>query len=110
MNYESTVRFEVTDDVADLAELIGDHKIAISGAGLVGRTDDGEVESEWQMASVGVVEWSDDKQAKVAQATKDIRRRLELDEETAGQLCEWMSCVYDYMAARGLCATQAISR
>jgi hypothetical protein len=41
---------------------------------------------------------------KIAQATKEISRRLEVDEETANRLWEGMSDVYELMASQGLCA------
>jgi phytoene/squalene synthetase len=41
---------------------------------------------------------------KIAQATKEINRRLEVDEDTANRLWEGMSDVYELMAAQGMCA------
>jgi hypothetical protein len=104
MKYEATIHFELKDEKVDLTELITDQKIDIHGVGLVGRTDEGEVASEMQMMWGGVVGWSDDKKVKMAQATEDVSRRLGVDEETAEQLCEWMSFVYGLMASHGLCA------
>ena len=52
----------------------------------------------------GVVDWTPEAKLKIAQATEEIRRRLELDEETADRLWEGMSDVYEYMAVKGLCA------
>lgn len=107
MKYEATVNFEVKDDTVDLTALIAHHKIDIRGMALVSRTDEGEVESEWQMASGGQVEWSDDKIAKMSRATKETSRRLGVDEEAVEQLVEWMSYVYDLMVSKGLCASSA---
>lgn len=107
MKYEATVNFEVKDETVDLTALITHHKIDIRGMALVGRTDEGEVESEWQMASGGQVEWSDDKIAKMSLATKETSRRLGVDEEAVEQLVEWMSYVYDLMVSKGLCASSA---
>lgn len=104
MKYEATIHFEVKDEKVDLTDLIAEQKIDVHGVGLVGRTDEGEVASEMQMMWGGVVGWRDDKEVKMAQATKEISRRLGVDEETAEQLCEWMSYVYGLMATQGLCA------
>lgn len=104
MKYEATIHFEVKDEKVDLTDLIADHKIDIHGVGLVGRTDEGEVESEMQMAWGGVVGWSDEKQERMSQATKETSRRLGVDEETVEQLVEWVSYVYQHMASKGLCA------
>jgi hypothetical protein len=43
-------------------------------------------------------------EVKIAQATKEISRRLDVDEATADRLWEGMSDVYEFMATRGLCA------
>jgi hypothetical protein len=81
-----------------------DQKIDIHGVGLIGRTDEGEVASEMQMMWGGVVDWTPEAKVKIAQATKEIGRRLEVDEETANRLWEGMSDVYEFMAGKGLCA------
>jgi hypothetical protein len=104
MKYEATIHFEVRDEKIDLTELIADQKIDIHGLGLVGRTDEGEVASEMQMAWGGVVGWSDEKQERMSQATKETSRRLGVDEEIVEQLVEWVSYVYQHMASKGLCA------
>lgn len=52
----------------------------------------------------GVVDWTPETKVKIAQATKEISRRLEVDEGTANRLWEGMSDVYELMAAQGLCA------
>jgi hypothetical protein len=46
----------------------------------------------------GVVDWAPEAKVKIAQATKEISRRLEADEETANRLWEGMSDVYELMA------------
>jgi hypothetical protein len=74
MKYEATIHFEVKDEKVDLTDLIADHKIDIHGLGLVGRTNDGEVASEMQMAWGGVVGWSDEKQERMRQATTESSR------------------------------------
>jgi hypothetical protein len=104
MKYEATIHFEVKDENVDLTDLIADQKIDIYGVGLIGRTDDGEVESGMQMGRVGVVDWAPEARVKIVQATKEIRRRLEVDEETANRLWEAMSDVYEVMAGQDLCA------
>jgi hypothetical protein len=103
MKYEATIHFEVRDEKLDLTDLIADQKIDIHGVGLVGRTDEG-VASEMQMAWGGVVGWSDEKQERMSQATKETSRPLGVDEETVEQLVEWVSYVYQHMASKGLCA------
>jgi hypothetical protein len=50
----------------------------------------------------GVVDSTPEAKVKIAQATKEISRRLEVDEETANRLCEGMSDVYELMAGQGL--------
>ena len=40
---------------------------------------------------------------RIAHATKEISRRLEVGEETADRLWEAMSDVYEIMAGQGLC-------
>jgi hypothetical protein len=104
MKYEATIQFEVKDESVDVAELIAGQKIDIYGVGLIGRTDDGEIESEMQMGWVGEVDWTPEAKVRIAQTTQEISRRLEVDEETAGRLCEGMSGVYELMAGQGFCA------
>jgi hypothetical protein len=104
MQYEATIQFEVKDENVDLADLITGQKLEIHGVGLIGRTDEGEVASEMQMMRGGVVDWTPEAKVKIAQATKEISRRLEVDEETANRLWEGMSDVYELMAGQGLCA------
>lgn len=104
MKYEATIHFEVKDETVDLADLIAGQKIDIHGVGLIGRTDEGEVVSGMQTGWVGVVDWTPEAKVKIAQATKEISRRLEVDEETANRLWEGMSDVYELMAGQGLCA------
>jgi hypothetical protein len=104
MNYEATIHFEVKDENVDLTDLIADQKIDIHGVGLVGRTDEGEVASELQMMWGGVVDWRPEVKVKIAQATKELSRRLGVDEETADHLWEGMSAIYELMAGKGLCA------
>ena len=104
MKYEATIQFEVEDEKIDLTDLITRRAIDIHGVGLIGHTDEGEVVSEMQMGWGGVVDWTPEAKVKIAQATKEIRRRLEVDEETADRLWEQMSDVYEFMATRGLCA------
>jgi hypothetical protein len=104
MKYEATIQFEVKDENVDLTDLITGQKIDIHGVGLIGRTDEGEVASEMQMMWGGVVDWTPEAKVKIAQATKAISRRLEVDEETANRLWEGMSDVYELMAGQGLCA------
>jgi phytoene/squalene synthetase len=104
MKYEATIHFEVKDENVDLTELIADQKIDIHGVGLVGRTDEGEVASEMQMMWGGEVDWRSEAKVKIAQATKEISRRLDVDEETANSLWEGMSGVYELMAAKGMSA------
>jgi hypothetical protein len=103
MKYEATIHFEVDDENVDLTDLITEQKIDIHGVGLIGRTDEGEVASEMQMMWGGVVDWRPEAKVKIAQATKEISRRLEVDEETGNRLWEGMSDVYELMAAKGLC-------
>jgi hypothetical protein len=104
MKYEATIHFEVKDENVDLTDLISDQKIDIHGVGLVGRTGEGEVASEMQMMWGGVVDWTPEAKVKIAAATKEIRRRLGVDEEIADRLWEGMSDVYELMAGQGLCA------
>jgi hypothetical protein len=102
MKYEATIHFEVKDGSINLNRLIRDHEIEIHDFGLIGRTWDGEVVS--QMGSVGTVDWTPEAKVKIARATKEISRRLEVDEETANRLWEAMSDVYELMAGLDLCA------
>jgi hypothetical protein len=104
MKYEATIHFELDDENVDLTGLLTDQKIDIHSVGLIGRTDEGEVASEMQMMWGGVVDWRPEAKVKIAQATKEISRRLEVDEETGERLWEGMSDVYELMAAKGLCA------
>lgn len=104
MKYEATIQFEVKDENVDLTDLITDQKIDIHGVGLIGRTDAGEIAAEMQMMWGGVVDWRPEAKVKIAQATNEISRRLEVDEETANRLWEGMSDVYELMASNGLCA------
>jgi hypothetical protein len=103
MKYEATLQFEVKDEHCDLTDLVKDQKIDIHGL-LIGRTDEGEVASEMGMMWGGEVDWTPEAKVKIAQATKEISRRLEVDEETANRLWEGMSDVYELMAGRGLSA------
>jgi hypothetical protein len=50
------------------------------------------------------VDWASEAKVKIARATKEISRRLEVDEETANRLWEAMSDVYELMAGHDLCA------
>ena len=102
MKYEATIQFEVKDGSINLNRLIRDHKIEIHGFGLTASTWDGEAVS--QIASVGTVDWTPEAKVKIARATKEISRRLEVDEETANRLWEAMSEVYEVMAGQDLCA------
>jgi hypothetical protein len=104
MKYEATIHFEVKDENVDLTDLVTDQKVDILGVGLIGRTDQGEVTSEMQMGWGGVVDWTPEAKVKIAEATKEISRRLEVDEEIADRLWEGMSDVYELMAGQGLCA------
>jgi hypothetical protein len=104
MKYEATIHFEVRDEKVDLTDLVADQKIDIQGVGLVGRTDEGEVASELQMMWGGVVDWRPEAKVKIAKATKEISRRLGVDEETADRLWEGMSGTYELMAGKALCA------
>ena len=105
MKYEATIRFEVKDDTVDLTDLVSPEKVDIHGVGLIGRTDKGEVTSEMQMGWGGAaVDWTPEAKVKIAQATREISRRLKVDEEIADRLWEGMSDVYELMAGQGLCA------
>jgi hypothetical protein len=104
MKYEAIIHFELKDENVDLTRLITDQKIDIHGLGLIGRTDDGEVASEMGMGWIGTVDWTPEAKARIARATTDISRRLDVDEETADRLWDAMSDVYELMASHGLCA------
>jgi hypothetical protein len=104
MRYEATIHFEVNDENVALTDLLTDREIDIHGVGLIGRTDEGEVASEMQMGWAGVVDWTPDAKVRIVEATDEIGRRLEVDDETANRLWEGMSDVYELMAAKGLCA------
>ncbi len=52
----------------------------------------------------GAVDWTDEAKVRIAEATKKIVRRLEVDQETADRLWEGMAEVYEAMASKGLCA------
>ena len=104
MKYEATIQFEVEDEKVDLTDLITGQAIDIHGVGLIGRTDAGEVVSETHMGWVGAVDWTPEAKVRIAEATKEISRRLAVDEASAERLWEEMSHVYEFMAARGLCA------
>jgi hypothetical protein len=104
MKYEATIHFEVKDETVDLTHLLARRKLDLHGVGLIGRTDDGEVASEMEMGWGGVVGWTDEAKVKIAEATREISRRLEVEDETADRLWEGMSDVYEFMATQGLCA------
>jgi hypothetical protein len=104
MKYEATIEFEVEDEKVDLHDLISGEAIEIHGVGLIGRTDEGEVVSEMHMGWGGVVDWTPEAKVRIAEATKEISRRLAVDEASADRLWEGMSDVYEFMAGRGLCA------
>jgi hypothetical protein len=104
MQYEATIHFEVKDENVKLTRLIAERKIDIHGLGLIGRTDDGEVASEMDMGWGGTVDWTPEAKVRIARATTDISRRLDVDEETANRLWEAMSDVYELMASQGVCA------
>jgi hypothetical protein len=104
MKSEATIQLEVKDEHVDLTDLIANQKFDIHGVGLIGRTDEGEVATEMQMMWGGVVDWTPEAKVKITHATKEISRRLEVDEETANRLWEGMSDVYELMAGQGLCA------
>jgi hypothetical protein len=105
MKYEATINFEVKDADVDILGLIkAAQRIDLSDVELIGRTDEGEVTEEMTMFWGGVVDWTDEAKVRIAEATKDIARRLEVDEETANRLWEGMADVYETMASKGLCA------
>jgi hypothetical protein len=104
MKYEATIHFEVKDETVDFTHLLAGRKLDLHGVGLIGRTDDGEVVSEMEVGWGGVVDWTDEAKVRIAEATKEISRRLEVEDETADRLWEGMSDVYEFMAAQRLCA------
>jgi hypothetical protein len=107
MEYEATIVFEVEDEKVDLMQLargLARRFPEILSLGLVGRTEEGEVVREMEMGRGGTVDWTDEAKVRIGQATKEIARRLEVDEETSNVLWEGMSDVYEVMAARNLCA------
>jgi hypothetical protein len=107
MKYEATIVFEVEDKKVDLMELareLARRFPEILSLGVVGRNDKGEVIREMGMGRGGEIDWTDEAKVRIAEATKEIARRLEVDEETANLLWEGMSDVYEAMAARNLCA------
>jgi hypothetical protein len=103
MKYEATITFELEDGV-DIFDLIGDRKFDLHGLHLTGFTAAGQVATEMEMMWGGTVDWTDEAKVRIAEATSEIVRRLEVDETTANRLWEGMSDVYEAMAANGLCA------
>jgi hypothetical protein len=104
MRYEATINFEVKEEV-DLLGLIEVAKnLDLSGVEVTGRTDDGEVVEQMAMFRGGTVDWTDEAKVRIAEATKEIVRRLDVDEETANRLWEGMADVYETMASKGLSA------
>jgi hypothetical protein len=105
MKYEATINFEINDENVDVIGLIkAARKIDLSAVGLIGRTDEGEVVERMGMGWGGTVDWTDEAKVRIAEATKEIVRRLEVDEETANRLWEGLANVYEAMASKGLCA------
>ena len=102
MKYEATINFELKDEI-DILDLIGHQKIDVHGLHMTGFTDEGDVASEMQMMWGGTVDWTNEAKARIADATNEIVRRLEVDETTAKRLWEGMSDVYETMAGKGLC-------
>jgi hypothetical protein len=103
MKYQATIDFELEDEV-DILDLIGHRKFDLHGLHLTGFTDEGDVAREMKMMWGGTVDWTDEAKVRIAEATREIVRRLEVDETTANRLWEGMSDVYEAMAANGLCA------
>jgi hypothetical protein len=103
MKYEATINFELEDGV-DIFDLIGEQQIDVHRLHLTGFTAEGDVAREMEMMWGGTVDWTDEAKARIAEATGEIARRLEVDEATASRLWEWTSYVYEAMAANGLCA------
>lgn len=57
------------------------------------------------MGWLGEVDWTDEAKVRIAEATKEIGRRLDVDDEkTANRLLEGMAAVYEAMASQGLSA------
>lgn len=105
MQYEATINFEVKGEDIDILGLIeAAEKIDLSGVELIGRTDAGEVAEEMTMGWGGAVDWTDEAKVRIAEATKEIARRLDVDEETANRLWEGMADVYEALASNGLSA------
>jgi hypothetical protein len=104
MKYEATINFEVKEEVDILGLIEAAEKLDLSGVEVIGRTDDGEVAEQMTMFRGGVVDWTDEAKVRIAEATKDIVRRLDVDEETANLLWEGMADVYEAMASKGLSA------
>jgi hypothetical protein len=104
MKYEATIKFEAEDDVDIFGLAKAALMIDLSAVELIGRTDEGEVTGEMMMASGGVMDWTDEAKIRIAEATKEISRRLGVDEETANRLWEGMADVYEAMAGKGLSA------
>jgi hypothetical protein len=102
MKYEATINFELQDAV-DIFDLIGDRKVDVHRLHLTGFTDEGHVTSEMEMMWGGTVDWTDEAKVRIAEATSEIVRRLEVDDTTANRLWEGMSDVYETLAANGLC-------
>jgi phytoene/squalene synthetase len=105
MKYEATINFEVKGEDIDIIGLIeAAEKIDLSGVELIGRADDGEVAEQMTMGWAGAVDWTDEAKVRIAEATKEIARRLDVDEESANRLWEGMADVYEAMASKGLSA------
>jgi hypothetical protein len=103
LRYEATINFEIKDEGVDILGLIeAADKIDLSGVGLIGRTPDGEVVTQMTMFRGGTVDWTDETKVRIAEATQEIVRRLDVDEETANRLWEGMADVYEAMAGKGL--------
>jgi hypothetical protein len=105
MKYEATINFEVKAEDIDILGLIeAAERIDLSGVELIGRTDDGEVAEQMTMGWGGAVDWTDEAKVRIAEATKEIAQRLDVDEESANRLWEGMADVYEVMASKGLSA------
>jgi hypothetical protein len=112
MEYEATIVFEVEDKKVDMMELV--RELArrfpeILSLGLVGRTEEGEVVREMEMGRGGTVDWTDEAKVRIGQATKEIARRLEVDEETSNVLWEGMSTSTSSWRAKACVPTPAVS-
>jgi hypothetical protein len=55
---------------------------------LTGFTAAGQVATEMEMMWGGTVDWTDEAKVRIAEATSEIVRRLEVDETTANRLWE----------------------